>query len=80
MKQDYPVPPGLKRQALCVLNELQAARDLATRLDKDPDSIVEPYLLELLKLCRDEAAMEQYRQESAELQAFSLISPTNQEN
>ena len=51
MNRDYPVPPGLKHQALCVLNELQAARDLATRLDKDPNSIVEPYLQELLKLC-----------------------------
>ena len=68
-----------KHQALCVLNELQAARDLATRLDKDPDSIVEPYLLELLKLCRGEVAMEQYRQDSAELQAFGLIPPTSQE-
>ena len=51
MNRDYPVPPGLKHQVLCVLNELQAARDLATRLDKDPNSIVEPYLQELLKLC-----------------------------
>lgn len=69
-----------KHQALCVLNELQAARDLATRLDKDPDSIVDPYLQELLKLCRNEVAMEQYRQESAELQAFGLIAPTSQED
>ena len=59
------ISPRFRHQALCILNELQAARSLATRLNKDPDLIVDPYLQELIKLCRNEAAMEELRDASA---------------
>jgi hypothetical protein len=56
---------NLQEQATCILNEMFAARDLATELDKPP--VIDPYLEQLLRLVETHIRMEDLRKASAEV-------------
>ena len=52
------------QQAMIILRELQAARDLAIKMKEDPDLISANYLELLLALCFDKLETDQMRKES----------------
>ena len=56
----------LQEQATCILNEMFAARDLATELGNSP--VIDPYLGQLLQLVETHIRMEDLRKASAEVQ------------
>ena len=58
---------NLQEQATCILNEMFAARDLATELGNSP--VIDPYLGQLLQLVETHIRMEDLRKASAEVSA-----------
>ena len=55
----------LQEQATCILNEMFAARDLATTLGNSP--VIDTYLEQLLRLVETHIRMEDLRKASAEV-------------
>jgi hypothetical protein len=60
-------------EAICILNEMFAARDLAREVDKPP--LIDPYLEQLLRLVETHIRMEELREASAEVASGPLTSP-----
>jgi hypothetical protein len=58
---------NLQEQATCILNEMFAARELATELGNSP--VIDPYLGQLLQLVETHIRMEDLRKASAEVSA-----------
>jgi uncharacterized protein with von Willebrand factor type A (vWA) domain len=57
----------LQEQATCILNEMFAARELATELGNSP--VIDPYLGQLLRLVETHIRMEDLRKASGEVSA-----------